>query len=269
MTRSAIYESVVRHRRFKPNEHKLRYSVYSLLIDIDEIDELSRRIPILSHNKWNLVSFHDADHGARDGTDLRSWIEQVAANAGIDAGGSVQLLAFPRILGYTFNPLSVWFIHAKDGTLSGVLYEIRNTFGHSHSHLVVLSDTDTTADRGLRHGFDKTLHVSPFFDQIGRYEVALKPPDDAFSIAITYFDDEGDRLLSASQIGTRIELSSRSLLKQFFTKPLLTFKVLAGIHVHAVRLFLKGAKYRPVAPEPETDVEVHVTRGSERAKMVA
>ncbi|KAA3641950.1 MAG: DUF1365 domain-containing protein [Armatimonadetes bacterium] len=256
MTRSAIYESVVRHRRFKPTTHKLRYSVYSLLLDLDEIDDLARRIPILSHNRWNLVSFHDADHGPRDGTALRSWIESIGADAGIEPDGRIELLVFPRILGYTFNPLTVWFIHDPAGMLRAVLYEIHNTFGHSHSHLVVLDATDGQAGVSLRHGFDKTLHVSPFFDQIGRYEVVLRPPDQELSITITYLDEEGDRLLTASQRGSRIELTTRSLLRQFFTKPLLTLKVIAGIHLHAVRLLAKGAKYRPVAPEPGTEIEI-------------
>jgi DUF1365 family protein len=269
MTRSAIYDSVVRHRRFKPMGHKLRYSVYSLLVDIDEIDDLALRIPILSHNRWNLVAFHDVDHGPRDGTDLRSWIEYIAADEDVDTGGPIQLMVFPRILGYTFNPLSVWFIHGRDGRLNAVLYEIRNTFGHSHSHLVVLDDGDQGTGGALRHGFNKTLHVSPFFDQIGRYEVALRPPEEAFSVAITYFDEGDDRLLSASQQGSRTELTTGSLLRQFFTKPLLTFKVVMGIHVHAVRLVLKGATYRPVAPEPEAGFEVVVTRSSQRRKVVA
>lgn len=269
MTRSAIYDSVVRHRRFKPMGHMLRYSVYSLLVDIDEIDELARRIPILSHNRWNLVAFHDADHGPRDGTNLRSWIEHVTVGTDVDTGGHIDLLAFPRILGYTFNPLSVWFVHGKDGTLNAVLYEIRNTFGHSHSHLVVLDDDAQQRHGTLRHGFDKTLHVSPFFDQVGRYEVALGPPAEAFSIAITYFDEEDDRLLTASQQGERIEVTTGSLLRQFVTKPLLTLKVITGIHVHAVGLLLKGATYRPVASDPETDVEIVVSRSSQRGKMVA
>jgi DUF1365 family protein len=269
MTRSAIYDSVVRHRRFKPMGHKLRYSVYSLLVDIDEIGDLARRIPILSHNRWNLVAFHDADHGPRDGTDLRSWIECIIADEHVDTAGPIELMAFPRVLGYAFNPLSVWFIHAGDGRLSAVLYEIRNTFGHSHSHLVVLDDDDEGTGGALRHGFTKTLHVSPFFDQIGRYEVALRPPGEGFSIAITYFDEEDDRLLSASQQGSRTELTTGSLLRQFFTKPLLTLKIVTGIHVHAVRLLLKGATYRPVAPEPEADFEVVVSRASQRGRMVA
>lgn len=266
MTRSAIYDSVVRHRRFKPMGHKLRYSVYSLLVDIDEIGDLARRIPILSYNRWNLVAFHDVDHGPRDGTDLRSWIEYIAVDEDVDTGGPIELMAFPRILGYTFNPLTVWFIHGRDGRLNAVLYEIRNTFGHSHSHLVVLDNQDARGT--LRHGFTKTLHVSPFFDQIGRYEVALRPPDEAFSIAITYFDDRDDRLLTASQQGSRTEMTTGSLLKQFFTKPLLSLKVLTGIHVHAVRLLLKGAKYRPVAPEPVADFEVVVTRSSQPGAII-
>ena len=269
MTRSAIYDSVVRHRRFKPMGHKLRYSVYSLLVDIDEIDDLARRIPILSHNRWNLVAFHDADHGPRDGTDLRSWIEHVTVGTDVDTGGPIDLIAFPRILGYTFNPLSVWFVHGKDGTLNAVLYQIRNTFGHSHSHLVVLDDEAEQRRGLLRHGFDKTLHVSPFFDQIGRYELALRPPDEAFSIAITYFDDEGDRLLTASQRGSRTEITTGSLLRQFVTKPLLTLKIMTGIHLHAVRLLLKGATYRSVAPEPEAEFEVVVVKGSQPGTMVA
>jgi hypothetical protein len=249
--------------------HKLRYSIYSLLIDLDEIDELVRRVPIFSHNSWNLVAFHDADHGPRDGSDLRSWVEQIAAKGGVETLGSIQLMVFPRILGYTFNPLTVWFLRDVDGNLSAVLYEIRNTFGHSHSHLVVLDAHDPDHEKTLRHGFDKTLHVSPFFDQIGRYEVALQPPAEQFSIAITYFDESDDRLLTASQNGSRSELTTGALVRQFIVKPLLTLKVVAGIHLHAIRLLLKGAKYRSVAPEPDVDVEIVVTSGASRARISA
>ena len=267
MTRSGIFDSVVRHRRFKPMGHKFRYSVYSLLVDLDEIDDLVARIPIFSHNRWNLVAFHDADHGPRDGSNLRSWVERIAANESIDTNGPVQLMVFPRVLGYTFNPLTVWFLHSSDGSLSAVLYEIRNTFGHSHSHLVALDRNNSGHGKTLRHGFDKTLHVSPFFDQIGRYEVALQPPTERFSIAITYFDETDDRLLTASQSGSRIEMTTGSLVKQFFVKPLLTVKVIAGIHLHAIRLLLKGAKYRPVAPKPDVDIEVVVTKDTQCATM--
>jgi len=252
--RSAIYESVVRHWRFKPMGHQFRYRVYSLLIDLDELDELQRRIPFFSHNRWNLVSFHDRDHGPRDGSNLRSWLAPYLAESGITSPGRIAVMAFPRILGYTFNPLTVWFVHDENDQLVAVLYEIHNTFGHSHTHLVRIEGSE----RRAKHGFAKTLHVSPFFDNIGAYDVVLEEPGSSYRIVITYVDEEGDRLLTASQTGERRELTTGSLLRQFFTKPLVTLKVIAGIHIHAVRLLAKGAKYRSVPPPPEPAVEVHL-----------
>jgi DUF1365 family protein len=253
---SAIYESVVRHRRFQPMGHQLRYGVWSLLVDLDEIDGLARRIPILSRNRFNLVAFHDRDHGPRDGSDLRAWFEGHLARDGIDLeGGSVRMLVFPRILGYTFNPITVWFGHDASDRLRAVLYEVHNTFGDAHSHLAIVDD-DVSGARLPRHGFDKELHVSPFFDRIGRYRITLSPPDADYSIVIEYLDEQGDRLLTASQTGTRVPLTTRSLLRQFVTSPLLTLKVIGGIHWEAIKLWRKGATYRPVPPAPAEELDV-------------
>jgi len=259
MTTSAIYESVVRHQRFQPMRHQLRYGVWSLLVDLDEIDGIARRNPILSRNRFNLVSFHDKDHGPRDGSSLRAWFERHLATAGVDLeGGSVQMLVFPRILGYTFNPITVWFGYDRTKRLRAVLYEVHNTFGDAHSHLAIVGNgVDGVAGVRLpKHGFDKTLHVSPFFDQIGRYRITLVPPGDDYSIVIEYLDDEGAKLLTASQDGRRVELTTRSLLKQLFTSPLLTLKVVGGIHWEAIKLWRKGAKYRPVPPAPAEELEI-------------
>ncbi|MGI9529709.1 MAG: DUF1365 domain-containing protein [Acidimicrobiia bacterium] len=256
MTTSAIYESVVRHRRFQPMGHQMRYGVYSVLLDLDEIDGIARVNPIFSRNRWNLVSFHDEDHGPRDGSSLRTWFEDKALSAGVDlTDGSVQLLVFPRILGYTFNPITVWFGRDSDADLRVVMYEVHNTFGHAHSHMAIVPKG--VADDALpRHGFDKTLHVSPFFDQIGSYRVTLTPPGDDYRIVIEYLDEDGAKLLTASQDGQRVELTAISLLRQFFTKPLLTMKVMVGIHVEALKIWRKGAKYRPVPEPPARDLEV-------------
>ena len=257
MTATAIYESTVRHRRFQPMGHQLKYGVWSMLIDLDEIDDVARTNPFLSRNSWNLVAFHDKDHGPRDGSSLRAWFEGHLASAGVDLdGGPVRILVFPRILGYTFNPITVWFGYDRDERLRAVLYEVHNTFGHAHSHLAVLPSGVDSDERVPRHGFDKTLHVSPFFDQIGRYRITLSPPTEDYSIVIEYLDEEGEKLLTASQVGKRIPLTARSLIKQFFTSPLLTFKVIAGIHWEAIKLFRKGAKYRSVPPPPATELEV-------------
>lgn len=255
MTTSAIYDSVVAHRRFQPMGHKLKYRVWSMLVDLDEVDEIARRIPIFSHNRWNLVSFHDRDHGARDGSDLKTWFNGHLRTAGVDLeGGRVQMLVFPRILGYTFNPITVWFGYHANGDLLALMYEVHNTFGHGHSHLAILPPG--TTDVVPKHGFDKTLHVSPFFDQIGTYSVTIAPPDERYSLVIDYLDEDGQKLLTATQRGERVELSTRSLVRQFFTSPLLTVKVVVGIHWEAVKLLRKGAKYRSVPQPPSTGIEV-------------
>jgi hypothetical protein len=236
--------------------HQLRYGVWSLLVDLDELDEITRRIPFFSHNRFNLVAFHDRDHGPRDGSDLRAWFDGHLARAGIDLeGGSVGVLVFPRILGYTFNPITVWFGYDADERLRAVLYEVHNTFGQAHSHLAVLPE-DLVDDVVPKHGFDKTLHVSPFFDQIGRYRITLTPPGDRYGIVIEYLDEKGAKLLTASQHGTRTELTSRALLRQFFTSPLLTLKVVGGIHWEALKLWRKGATYRPVPEAPPEELEI-------------
>jgi DUF1365 family protein len=253
--RSAIYESTVRHRRFQPMGHQLTYGVWSLLVDLGEVDGIARRIPFFSHNRFNLVSFHDRDHGPRDGSDLRAWFDRHLGRAGVDLeGGSVRMLVFPRILGYTFNPITVWFGYHRDGALRAVLYEVHNTFGQAHSHLAVIGE-DGSDHRVPRHGFDKTLHVSPFFDQVGRYRITLTPPAERYGIVIEYLDEDGGRLLTASQHGTRTEMTARALLRQFFTSPLLTLKVIGGIHWEALKLWRKGARYRPVPLAPNDELE--------------
>ena len=244
-----IYVGAVSHRRKLPFGHRLRYRNYSLLVDIDTLDRLAKGIHFLSHNRWNLFSFHDRDYGPRDGSPLRPWIDTQLGTAGIDlAGGQVQLLAFPRILGYTFNPLTIWFCHHRDGSLRAILYEIHNTFGHSHSHLVPI---EAGSIPPLRHRFAKELHVSPFFDQEGTYSFKVRPPRQRFSISIDYRVGN-ESMLTATMAGDRRPLTALSLLRVFLTHPLLTMKVTFGIHWNALRVLLKGGRYRSV-PEPPSN----------------
>ncbi len=251
---SALYVGSVSHRRKSPMQHRLRYRTYSMLVDLDELETVSRSMRFLSHNRWNLFAIHDRDHGPRDGQALRPWIDAELAKAGVDLdGGSVQVLLYPRILGYTFNPLTMWFCHHSDGSLRAVLYEIHNTFGHSHSHLVAVRGTGPHL-----HTFGKQLHVSPFFDQDGTYKFTLRPPNERFSVSIDYSTESAD-LLTATMVGHRRELSDRSLVGVFVSHPLLTLKVTLGIHWHAVRLLFKGAKYRPVPKPPSTKVSLTST----------
>ena len=115
----------------------LRYGVFWLLLDLDEIDTLARRLRLFSRNRFNALSFHDRDHGEPGAGALRAQIERHLADAGIDiGGGAIRLLCMPRIFGYAFNPLSVHFCYRRDETLAAILYEVHNTFGERHSYLI-------------------------------------------------------------------------------------------------------------------------------------
>lgn len=256
---SALYVGRVGHTRLRPFHHSFEYRVYTLLLDLDELERIARRLRWFSHNRFNLFGFVDRDHGPRDGTGLRVWIDGHLAKAGIDlAGGTVRLLSFPRVLGYTFDPLTIWFCFHADGSLRAILHEVKNTFGEQHGYLVPI-------DGDLRHQFDKEFFVSPFMAMDARYSFVMNLPGDRLSIGITQSDESGD-VLRASIRGSRLELSDRNLLRVFFTHPLLTLKVITAIHWQGFRLWRKGATYRrhPALPVREVTVVVTSQMGEKR-----
>ena len=111
MTSSCIYNGNVIHKRFKPKEHFFKYKVFSLFIDLSELNELDNKLKFFSLNKFNLISFYEGDHGARDGSSLADWVKQNLKDKNIITENiKIKLLCYPRILGYVFNPLSVFFI---------------------------------------------------------------------------------------------------------------------------------------------------------------
>lgn len=251
---SAIYAGIVTHVRWKPFVHRLRFGLFTLLLDLDEVDQLTR-IPFFSRNRFNLVSFHDRDFGPRDGSDLRGWLATEMAGAGVEeAPGRIRLLALPRILGYQFNPLTVWFVDDRAGSPRWMMYEIHNTFGESHAHLVEVSGPDRS-----EHGLAKQLFVSPFFDVEGGYRVRVRQPGNRLSIVIDY-ETEGTKALTATLRGERRRFTGRELLRSVVEYPLVTLKVMAGIHWEAAKLWAKGARYRrrpePPAETVSTDLRV-------------
>ena len=141
---SKIYTGKVIHRRFKPKNHYFKYSVFSLLIDLDDLEEINKNISIFSYNKFNIISFFDKDHGNRDGTSLKNWVKHNLKNIGIDETEvKVKVLCYPRIFGYVFNPLSVFFIYNKDNKIISIFYEVKNTFGEQHTYIFKTHDTET------------------------------------------------------------------------------------------------------------------------------
>jgi len=204
-TTSAAYCGHVVHARTRPRKHRLRYSVFYLLLDLAELPALEKRLRLFAHNRRGLFSFHDRDHGPRDGSDLRTWVDNQLAQAGLPIpGGRVKLLCLPRILGYVFNPLSVYFCFDRNGNLRAVLYQVSNTFAQSHTYVLPVDDA-AAAERIVRHEFDKTFYVSPFIPMACRYHIALRNPDEHASIAIRETDSDGD-LLAATFHGERREL---------------------------------------------------------------
>lgn len=256
---SAAYTGHVVHARHRPRAHRLRYGVFYLLLDLDELDVLDGKLRLFAHNRAGVFSFHDRDHGPRDGTDLRAWVDAQLTAAGIElSGGRVTLLCLPRILGYVFNPLSVYFCHDRAGALKAVLYQVANTFGESHIYLVREDGGDAPSDTAmLHHGFDKVFHVSPFIPMDCRYDVTLRPPGQHVSIVIRESDREGP-LLAATLHADRSELNDGFLARSFLRYPLLTLKVIAGIHWDALRLWLKRTPLVRHTQPPENPVSIVV-----------
>jgi len=243
---SAFFDGTVTHRRWRPRRHSMAYRVFSMLLDLGEVDGLARRVPGFSHNRFNLLSFWDKDHGPCDGTPLRPWLEARLGEAGIDLeGGQILLLTYPRMLGYVFSPLSVYFCHFADGRLAAMLYEVRNTFGERHCYLIPAERDSAVVRQSCAKGF----YVSPFIAMAARYEFRIRRPGERIAVVIRE-SDAGGALLDAAFVGRRRPFSRASCLRLFFSRPLMTVKVIAGIHWEALKLWRKGLEFhdRPAPP---------------------
>lgn len=248
---SALYVGEVVHTRTRTFGHSLRYRLWMVLADLDELDGLQDRLRLL-RRRFGPVTLRTSDHGDRSGRPLRGGRGASGRSGHRPRRGPIRLLTMPRILGYGFNPISVFFCHTADGALAALLYEVTNTFHERHSHSIAAPAAQTGP---VRQTVDKHHFVSPFMDRDLTYDFTVRPPGEAVSVVVAVRRGETP-ILTASFAGLRRPLTDAQLLRAFVTHPLLTWKVTWGIHWEALKMMLKGARYRHRGALPKQPVTV-------------
>jgi DUF1365 family protein len=236
-----IVAGEVMHRRTRPAKNAFTYPAFCLRLPLSQLSTLPARG--VAWNRRGLVAFHDRDHGPRDGTPLSVWMRELLAREKIDAGGEIVLYAFPRMLGYVFNPVSFWVCHHADGSVGAVLAEVNNTFGETHHYLLAhpqgepLKSGETLTAR-------KVFHVSPFCDVKGHYTFRFHFGPGRWLARIDYFDGDGDSVLLETHVSGKVQAldaaQARSLLWRYRW---FTLAVVARIHWHALRLWTKRVPF--------------------------
>ena len=227
-----IYTAKVMHKRLFPKVNQFTYGVYYVALPLPAAPLPSR-----------LLSFHNKDHGARDGSDVGEWARTLLKNYGVDALiANITLITMPRVLGYVFNPVSFFMCMDAEKKLRAVICEVHNTFGEQHSYLCARADhAPVTADEWLKA--EKLFHVSPFLPRNGHYQFRFALADSGLGIWIDYYDAQGNKQLVTSLTGKLTSLNADSLRHVFWSHPLVTLKAIALIHWQAIKIISKGIRY--------------------------
>ncbi|WP_428686406.1 DUF1365 domain-containing protein [Roseibium sp.] len=253
----AIYSGLVVHTRVRPRAHSLKYRVFTVLLDCSRLDSLPERSRLFSYNRFNLFSIHDRDHG--DGTPIADYLERLLA--GSPERRDVHrfaMLCYPRILGYVFNPLTVYFGLDAQNRPRVMVYEVNNTFGERKTYVIPVD----THDGGLiAQNCRKEFYVSPFNTGTGSYSFRVTPPGEELTVGVALRDSTGP-VLKAFFRAAREDLTTARLLRALGRTGWMTVKVTIGIHLEATRLWLKGLRLQPRPPAPKTPV-TYVGPGSE------
>lgn len=251
----------VMHARSRPVENRFDYPIFCVRVRVDRMPDVARSTSwLFGVDCRRAVSFQSRDHGGRDGGDLMVWLRARLAQAGVQMEvGAVWLQAFPRVLGYVFNPVSFWYVHDAQGHLKVLLADVNNTFGERHQY-VLQAPGGLTIEADTRLDCRKVFHVSPFCETRGRYRFALAATGDMHRVAIDYFDDERhDRPLLKTAVWCRgAALTNTRVVSALLRAPFQTFGVMARIHWQALKLWLRRVRYVPKPRPPENDVSHNI-----------
>lgn len=249
----AIYNGTVVHRRLKPKGHLLKYQVFSLLLDLDALKSIDGDKVPLAINRFGFLSFYESDHGDGRKSGLKNWSLEQLSKAGMATNDiRVRVLCYPRFFGYVFNPLTVFFCEDRNGETQAILYQVKNTMGESHTYIIPI---EPGAVSPLKHGCDKAMYVSPFTPMESSYAFNIVPPGDDICVSIQQSDANGP-LLNASFIGKRAVFNRANLRRAILRHPLMTIKVIAGIHLEALKLWRKGVPFFRHTPQPGADTSI-------------
>ena len=237
MTNSCIYNGKVIHKRFKPKEHYFKYSVFSLLLDLSELKKIDQEIGFFSLNKFNLISFHEKDHGERDGSSLEEWVKKNLEQNRIETVNiKIKLLCYPRIFGYVFNPLSIFFVYNHNDKLISILYEVKNTFGDQVHYLTLNKFKDKE--------FKKNMYVSPFIEMDCIYKISSKNKrKNHFFCNINQFNLKKEQIFYASIDLNLKEITFYNFILFLILNIFGSVKTITLIHYQAIKLFLKKSKF--------------------------
>ena len=262
MDKNCLYIGTVYHKRHAPKIHVLRYKVFNLFTDLDDLEDIANKNRFFSLNRFNLISIFEKDYGDPKDTSNRSLKDRILTlldQNDVDATQvkKIKMLTYPRILGFSFNPLTVYYCYGENERNIAIVYEVRNTFSERHNYIYAVPDQSSFSEL---HIASKCFHVSPFFDRNGLYKFSLSQPGKTLSVTIEY-EHHGERRLTACFSGKKAEITDKSLLALSIKTPFMTLKVVAGILIEALKLKLKGLS---INPHPEN----HIYQSSKALKLV-
>jgi len=233
-----VYLGKIMHQRMIPKVSKFEYKVFSVFIDLDKIENTISSLNLMSFNKFGLLSFFNKDHGPRDGSKLRNWVDRKLYEKNRPEADQVFLLCFPRMYGYVFNPISVYFCYNSQ-KLSSVICEVKNTFG---DQVIYVLSSEKYNEKVIRAFQKKEMYVSPFIEMEQIYSFLILPPSKKLSLSIKQKGYNGVTLI-AKHDGIAYPLNDNTLLRCVLSHPLMTLKVILAIHWQALKLFFRGIKY--------------------------